>query len=131
MVLGRCPQHRVEDGAVRRLVTDRAQRQPERVCDDAGQRRTRKAGDLRDLGDRDRGEATRVDRALEQSDRLLTDRSGGDEERQVHPVRGESGSDGGPRLLEQHVRLRDVAHEAVGPGGDRADLPFFRVPAQE
>ncbi len=76
----------LDDAALRRLVADRAERQPERVADEAGQRRLHERGDLPDLGDRDGGETVVVEDALEQPDRLLADRSGRDEQDEVDLV---------------------------------------------
>ncbi len=75
-----------DDAALRRLVVHRAERQPERVGDEAGQRRLHERGDLPHLGDRDGGETVVVEDALEQPDRLLADRSGRDEQDEVDLV---------------------------------------------
>lgn len=75
-----------DDGRVGLLVSDRAEREAEWVLDEARQGGPYDLGDLAYLGDRYRRETPIVEHALEQSDRLLADWSGGDEEHEVDGV---------------------------------------------
>lgn len=76
-------EHVAQDGGVRCIVADRAEGQPEGVGHKAGKRRLAQTGNRRSLGDGDCGDTRFIQTPLEQSDRLLADRSGGDQKREV------------------------------------------------
>lgn len=84
VLLRGCVQAAAKHVALRRLVVDCAKRQAEGVRHEAGKRRFYQCRDLRHLGDRDGRQAVIVEDSLEQSDRLLADRSGRHEQDQVH-----------------------------------------------
>ena len=75
-----------DDGCVGLLVSDGAEREAEWVLDEACQGGPYDLADLAYLGDRYRREASIVEDALEQSDRLLADWSGGHQEHEVDGV---------------------------------------------
>ena len=103
--LSKRPDH---DPGVRILVANRAKREPERRLHETRERRERLGRHLAHLGDRHRREAVLVEHALEQSDRLLADRSGGDEQHEVDGVREEFRGDPGASLCEQRLRVGDT-----------------------
>lgn len=76
-------EHLAEDRLVQTLVADLPEGQAEGMSDEARERRLRDAGDGGHLGDRHGGDAGFVQATLEQSDRLLADRSGGHQQREV------------------------------------------------
>lgn len=105
------PQDACEQALVARGVADCANRQPKRMSDKASQRRLNERGDLGDLSDADGRESRIVTRALKQTDRLLTDRSGGNEQHKVNCICNELTRHCWRPLRHQASRLGDVSHK--------------------
>lgn len=75
----RLGEHRAHDELVGGGIAGSPECQAEGVGDKAGKGRAHKLRNRRDLGDRDRRDPCIVKTPLKQSDRLLTDRSSGNE----------------------------------------------------
>ena len=87
-----------------------AERQPEGIPDKARQGRAHQFCDRRNLCDGDRRDARVVKSPLEQSDRLLADRSSGNEEHQVDLVALEHVDGHGEVAVEDYPAVEDRPH---------------------
>lgn len=119
--LGGLGQDHAQHGVVRAVVAHGAEGEAEGVGHEAGEGRLGQPCDLRDLRDRHGCHACLVEPPLEQSDRLLADRSGGHQEGEVCLL-GEHALDGERDGLGQETST--VGHESHGGdhgGGERTD----------
>ena len=105
------------------FVADGAEREPERMGDEAGQRRLDQARDVRRLGDRNRRQSLLVEDSLEQPDRLLADRSRGDEEHEVDAVGPQAACHLRAGLAYERPGVGDVTHEGVVARRQLPDRP--------
>lgn len=110
-----------QHSALRVLIVDVPEGQSERMCHEARQRRLCQLGDLGDLRDRHRRHAVVVEHSLQQSDRLLADRSSRHEESEIDGIADQGTSDLRARLAQQWVGVGDVPHEAIRRRRDLAD----------
>jgi hypothetical protein len=117
-------QEGIEDRTLGARVSNRTERQAERVGHEDRPRRLDDRRDLDDLRDRDGAQPGFVEHALDQSHGLLADRSSGSEQNQIDAVGGEPGGDCWSGLLDQDIGVRDVAHERINGG---IHLPDARV----
>ena len=99
----------------------RADREPERVRDQAGERGLDEARDFGDLGDADAGEAGLVASALEQTDRLLADRSSGHQQHEVDRVRDQLTRHHRRALADEAHGIWHIPHPRIRRGGERSD----------
>ena len=70
-------------------------------------------------------DACLLNRTCDQSHGLITERSNRNEDRRVHLLRTKVQRDLGRGSLDQRLRVRDVAHEAIMLGCQRADDAFL------
>jgi hypothetical protein len=123
-------QEGVENRTLGARVSNRTERQAERVGHEDRPRRLHDRRDLDDLRDRDGAQPGFVEHTLDQSHGLLADRSSGSEQDQVDAVRCEPGGDCWSGLFDQDLGLRDVAHERINGGTHLPDAPAVGGSAQ-
>ena len=73
----------------------------------------------------DRADASLLDRSRDQSHGLVTEWSDRDEDRRVHLFRTKAQCNLGRGSFDQGLRVRDVAHEAIMFGCQRAEDAFL------
>lgn len=110
-----------QDLPMRAVVAELAEREPERMRDEAGEGRTHAHRDRWHLGDGDGRDPRLVQTSLEQPDRLLADRSGRDEQGEVDLLGTEPVDGRGDEALEDAVAARHVAHRRDGGRSERSD----------
>jgi len=88
-------------------ISGGAEREAEGVRDEAGQGGRDQAGDGWHLGDGDGGDPRLIQSPLEQSDRLLADRSGRHEQRQIDLFGEECVPSRGDRALQDPTTVGD------------------------
>ena len=101
-----CAQHEFMGGS----IAGGTEGQAEGVRDDSGEGGACEFGDRWDLRDGDRRDARVVKSPLEQSDRLLADRSSGNEEHQVDLVALEHVDGHGEVAVEDYPAVEDRPH---------------------
>ena len=107
MALLRLGKHRADDQAVGGRIAGSTKRKAEGVPDKARQGWAHHRGDRRDLRDRDRCDPRVVKPSLEQSDRLLADRSSRNQHHQVDAVAAEPVDGDRDMPVEDHLAVED------------------------
>lgn len=128
MALLRLGKHRADDQAVGGRIAGSTKRKAEGVRDNARQGWARHRGDRRDLRDRDRCDPRVVKPSLEQSDRLLADRSSRNQQHQVDAVAAEPVDGDRDMPVEDHLAVEDRSHHRNGQPGHRPDHTLLRQP---
>jgi hypothetical protein len=123
-------QEGIENRTLGARVSNRTERQAERVGHEDRPRRLDDRRDLDDLRDRDGAQPGFVEHALDQSHGLLADRSSGSEQNQIDAVGGEPGGDCWSGLFHQDLGIRDVAHERINGGTQLTNAPVAGGGAQ-
>ncbi len=123
-------QQRSEDAALGVRNTRQAERVAECVWDCERTRRLNFARNLRKHGDRRRSDAVPLNLRLDQADRLMTERSNRDKERDIDFVLYEETRCGGSRAFHQTAWCGDRAHERQVVRSHAANLASTRQLAE-
>ncbi len=118
-------EHGPQDAALLVAITRTTEGVPHRVVHEERPWGEDLLGEVETRREEHRRDARLLDDPRDQTDRLVVERSSGDEEREVDLVTAELGGERRCRHLEHVLALVDPAHEAAPlASGDRTDDPL-------